>query len=291
MAYVTDEDLQNALEQFADDLGVTLDEVLQLLQGKLDVVNGRLSTNEADIQALYGEIKKITEVGELDSESLAEKIIAINEAIGEASDDVVKSLFDRIAENKAATAAVDAKADAIDAKVEANKSEQDTKNTELSDGIAAVDTKVADLTKVVSDNKTANENALAALTEKVDTNAKGVEDEITARQLQGKGLQDQIDELKGDGAGSLGDLEARTKVIEDTINDTTDEDGNLVKGHSTRISDLEGSTVSLQAQIDVINTPTSGVICPRKAVNKIRAVFSLELLDEDCGSSGDGETA
>ncbi len=168
--YVSQEDLDAQMLAFADDLGITLVELYDLLEGKIDANTGAIQSQAADIVAMQTELQKITEVGELDSESIAEKILAINEVIGSASDDVVKSLFDRIAENKAATAAVDAK-------VEADRSALATYKTEIADEQAAQNTRIGNvegsvstLAQTVADNKTAIEGTVSDLSGRVGSN-------------------------------------------------------------------------------------------------------------------------
>ncbi len=156
MAYVTAEELQTELEGLANDLGITIQELLARYTTTEDL-NTELSTIKLDIQ-------KITEVGELDGESIAEKIIAINEQIGQASDDVVKSLFDRISTNEAVIAAETTRSEGIEAGLRVDVDAANTKGNNNAGNITALET-------TVGNNKTDIEGTFGAL----DTRVQGLE--------------------------------------------------------------------------------------------------------------------
>lgn len=170
MAYVTDEELQKQLELLADELGISVQEALDLVGSRFDAVEGRVTTTETDIVKLQSDIQKITEVGELDSESIAEKIIAINKTIGETEDDVVKSLFDRIAENAKAVEAMEATIDAVDAKVEADRSSLVTFKSDLKDAQDAQDAAIEAVGSKVDANKSAQADINTGFTGRLDKN-------------------------------------------------------------------------------------------------------------------------
>ena len=109
-------------------------------------------------------------------------------------------------------------------------------------------------------------------------------------------LQSQIDAITGSGTGSLGDVEGRVSVVENELNDTTDADGNLVKGVKTKVADnmaaiaaeqaaRVSADANLQSQIDDLQGAglVTGVINGRVAANKFRAVFGLSALSTDDG--------
>ncbi len=270
--YVTAEELQVELENLADELGISVSEALTIVTDNANLLKDRVATNETAITTLQGDVLKIVEVGELDTVSIAEKIIAINETIGEASDDVIKSLFDRIAENKSATIAVDAK-------VEADRSSLVTYKQEVSDAQVAQDEKIdanisglSALDSRVVSNKTASEDRDTALAGRltdtessIDTlesddtvegsvahsvktsvdNAKaGIKITTDALRVDVDANAQAIDELDGATTTVTDALSSRIKVNEDTLNDTEDADGNLVKGIKTRTADTEAKVVS-----------------------------------------------
>ena len=76
-----------------------------------------------------------------------------------------------------------------------------------------------------------------AIETKIDT-------EIAARGAAETDLQNQIDAIAGDGTSSLSGLESRISAAEDVINDTTDADGNLVKGLASKANDTAAALVA-----------------------------------------------
>ena len=106
----------------------------------------------------------------------------------------------------------------------------------------------------LSDRVDAQEAATADLSGRVD----GVEESIASYKTT---TEDAIAQAKEEATAAINDeiasreaadavLSDRTKVVEDILNDTTDEDDNLVKGIVTRTSDLEAEVqANLEKQI------------------------------------------
>jgi len=146
---------------------------------------------------------------------------------------------------------------------------------------------------------------------KVKENADAIASEGSRAQTAEADLGTRIDGVISDTADSIQTVTdsvtanaTEIAAVKADLYDTTDADGNLVKGVKTKVSDLETGLVNNQADQDAKDAATNaridelegsglvkGVLCGTKAANKFRAVFGLEALDEDCGSesSDDGE--
>lgn len=115
-------------------------------------------------------------------------------------------------------------------------------DTALETQIATIDGLLSDLTSALAtetqarvDGDTNNAAAIAAEADRA----------IGAEQA----LQDAIDAISGNGYGSLGDIENRVTEIEDEINDTTDENDNIVKGLKSKVLDNSNAIAALDQSI------------------------------------------
>jgi hypothetical protein len=188
-----------------------------------------------------------------------------------------------------AIAAAKVESDKVAADVAANKTAQDAINTSVQAQLDANDGELA----VLNGDETVEGSV-----------AKAVADAKTVLDAKDADLQAQIDAL---GTGSITDLTDRVTVLESDMNDTVDANGDVVKGVKTKVADLEAGLVANQADQDAKDAATNaridalngsgletGVMCYKKAANKFRGaltgIFAQTLIDEDCGTSGDGGT-
>ena len=354
---VTTEDLEIALSDLAESMGLSTVEYVQSL-GYATVAE--VTAQGSDFQT---QLNAITELdADNGAESLAEKIKAINDVLVD-ENGVIQAIYTKIQENKQLVVDETARATAVEAGL------QDQATANLNKGNSNA-TAITDLTGVVSTNKTASEDRDTALSGRVtategdlttlksdltvegsvdykveqerlravaaeasnrtvsDENIATAKDEAiahsdtvsateTTRATDAEtALQTQIDDITGgDGETSLSslqdDLDAEVlratageasvkKAFEDIINDTTDEDDNLIKGHTTRIGDLENGLTAeaatriaelAQAVTDLQEYTDSKTL---KAAsmdmcsigNKFRS--ALGLADSSCGDDGDG---
>jgi len=431
--YVTSDELQKQLENLADELGISVSELMDAIQTNFDGVNDALTNLNNLVAGNTAAINAITEMDDNGVQSLAEKIKALNDMFSE-DGELVTDILAKIAANNQATVANEEAiagvasdlADYVEAN-DASQASQDNRMTtiestasdladkvadleeaanEATDGLAdrvevleanqgvllgdstvegSVDYKVAAeatraknvsgaLADLVTDEKgtlvgainevQAERDATQADVEAVKTRATALEADVAtlngdstvdgsvaksikdakdameaSTQESLAGVQSQLDLINGDveTEGSvdykiaqaatqsnevtdaieeeIADLSAqaqaerdalaaRIKVTEDTLNDTTDENDDLVKGIKTRVSDCEAAAANeiarateveadLQAQLDEVSSATSGllsgIICGRKAANFFRTRVGQDAKDFDCGSSDDGD--
>ena len=325
MADVTSQDVQDMLEEFANTLGITIDE---LLTGYLD-----LETYAVDKQAIMDRFAAIDVIDSEDGiDSLAEKINSINEVISN-SDGEIQGILDLITANNTAISDEATRAAGVESGLRSDLDAAVNKGNSNA-------TAISDLSTVVGDNKTAIEGTVSALDDRVvsaeeyittlqsdDTVegslAKMKADEIVRTaavtdpiKALGEANEAAIAVLNGDAetdgsvakavkdatGGDISDLKGRTEVLEATINDTTDEDDNIVKGLSTRMNDAENATSALDTKVTDLNAAAvarlddldtfraglaSGIITGVKATNVFRAHFGLGEIDEN----GDATTA
>jgi chromosome segregation ATPase len=166
--------------------------------------------------------------------------------------------------------------------------------------VSTLNTTVDNVKSRVTANETAiatlngDENTDGSVAKKIKTAVTQVKTELSATD---QNLQDQIDDLKGSGSGSLGELQGRVEVVENVLNDTTDANGNLVKGLKTRVSDVETAVsteetratqaeAGLQSQIDNLQGSglIKGVISGLEAGNIFMAAVGLipiKAIDDD----------
>lgn len=374
---VTSEELETALSDLAESMGLSTVEYVQSL--------GYATVEEVTAQG--GEFQaQLDAITELDADngavSLAEKIKAINDVLVD-EDGILPAIYTKIQENKQLAVDETARASGVEADL------QSQVTTNLNKGNSNA-TAISDLSGVVGTNKTASEDRDTALDTRViategslttlkgdltvegsiayaveqeklravasENNNRTVSDdniatakseaiahadsingiEVTRASDVEADLQTQINDITGgDGETSLTSLqedldaeivrasgvesvlrtdvdganaratvlEGRSLTIENTLNDTTDADDNLVKGHKTRISDLEAGALAeantrvaeltqaitdMQAYSDARDLKASSMnMCGIH--NKFRQ--SLGLADNSCDDSGDGDGA
>jgi hypothetical protein len=221
-------------------------------------------------------------------------------------------------------------------KIQENNSKIDTAKaelqTQLDDNAAAIASNVSSVTGLsndlstlnttVTDNKTATDNAIALVKADSDTSkatletlmgdstvdgsiAKTIADEVAARNSAiATAKQEAIDaaaEAAADNA-DVTELTDKVGVIEGQLNDSTDEDGNLVKGGMTRLSDVEiAVTNEVTARISAIeaakvelNENIAANVLKASSMNKLtlrnkfREGLGLPLISEN--NDGDGES-
>jgi len=319
---VTTDELEQALQDLASEMGLSVVEYVQSL-GYSTV--GELN---AAVSGVQSQIDAITEISDNGVESLAEKIKAIDEVITN-SDGSIAQILTLIQENKQLVVDETARATGVEADLQSQVTVNANKATSNA-------TAIAGLTQTVTDNKTAQdtvnadvegrlsgaESTIVTLTgdETVDgsiakaikgeadrakaqeaANTAALSDEVTRATAAETNLQSQLDEITGGATGSISEIDGRVKVVENTLNDTTDVDGNLVKGVKTRVTDLENGLSAevaraTQAEADTLsnaNAYTDAHTLKASSMdmcgihNKFRA--SLGLADKDCsGAGGDG---
>jgi len=300
--YVTSEELQAELEELAEGLGISVQELLANYVKKSDL--------ETELNSIKLDIQKITEVGELDGDSLAEKIISINKALEDINGDDIKELIEKLGNVEKIVAANTQ--DIADHKKATDEALETQANK-----ISNAETKLANAEKAIADNKAAQaeinkglQEATAATASAVETLngdaetkgsiAKQVKDAVKAEQDRTNAL------VKGvaDRTTAVETVASEAKEIAETmqakIEDATDADGNLVEGLETiaknaakavsdetaaRIKDVEELKEAIQNAGG--SGLTKGVICGAKAANKFRAVFDLSPFEECSSDSGD----
>lgn len=325
MAYVTSEELQTELENLANSLGITIDELLQDY-----VTTDSYALDKAAIEARIGAIDVIDSEDGVDT--IAEKVNAINTVISN-NDGEIQGILDLITANDTAITAEETRALGIESGLRTDVDVAIAKST-------ANETSINTLSGTVSDNKTAIEGTVNALDTRVGTAegslttlngdttvvgsvAKQVADAKseantyadtkvataetnavasakTYTDTEVAGVQTQLDALTGEGSGSLGEVEGRVGVVENRLDDTLAEDGvTVIKGIDSKIADGVTATTAVQTDVNAKDTATNariddlvgagltkGVICGVKATNIFRAHFGLAALDEaNCPSA------
>jgi len=329
---VTSEELQQQLEQLAEDIGVGVGQLVGALQGNIDNNTGKIDVNSEAIKAMMSRLDAIDVIdGEDDVDSIAEKIKTLNEMLSN-DGTLATDLLQRIADNKAAVNALaadlqtenkratDAEA-AILEKVDANKAIADANASTLSSlkdtvtaNKAAIDGKIADAVKDVNDLKSANE----ALFTHEDADGNTIEGSVDAKlreagtenlaksksytDAEAAKLQEQIDAIGEIDGDKVNELVEKVDKVTAELEDTTDDDDNVVKGIKTRVSDMEAQAgnnaaaaaaakAEAAAALAVANAAglAKGIICGRKAANKFMAAVNLPSLDEDICPTGDDD--
>ena len=248
---VTTQELQTALEQLASNLGLSVKEFVESL-GYAKSTD--LNTAVADLQ------NQINAITELDANngatSLAEKIRDI-EAVLSDENGVVQAIYSQIQANKQA--------------LNDEVTRATTAETDLQNQITGAVNRITQNEQEIANTKTLASN----LAGQAEANAKSYTD------AKASNLQSQIDSITGAGAGggvSLTSLDGRLKVVEDDLNDTTDANGNTVKGVKSRLADVEANMLKA-SDLDICAIG-----------NKFRASLGLSAIDcsGNGGTSGDG---
>jgi len=267
---VTTEQLQKALEQLAAAQGKSVREYIQS-QGFAKEADVQARINE-----VLAKIDAITKIDENDGvESLAEKINAIQDLLN-SEEGVVQEILDRLTKNEQAVtdlqSNVDNKFKLISDAIEALKTRVTTNETD----IASLKTSVSDLNKKVNEEvagleekissveQTVNvltgdetvEGSVANLVKQEADRAKAAESALSkaietakteavseaveqAKTYTDQKVKEAIDNLDVASDQTVQDLKAKVEDIENVLNDTTDENGELQKGLISRVSDNE----------------------------------------------------
>lgn len=245
MAYVTSEELQLELEQLADDLGVSVQELLTSYYTK-----GQIDTT---ISGIVGRLDAIDVIDAADGvESLAEKISAINTLLTDPNNQTLATdILNRIADNAtaitaevnratAAEAALGARVDTTDANVGTNAAAITAlQNADVAEK-AAQDVINADIEGRVS----ADETALTTLNGDVTVAgsvAKAVEDEKVRAQA----------ELATEKTALQGEIVAGDAATLTSAKDYTDARETVIR------ADLAAGTASTQAEVDALEGAVS----------------------------------
>jgi hypothetical protein len=136
---ITEELMQEQLAIWADEQGILLDELMQVMQFKVNEVDGKITT----------EIQKIIEIGELDTTSLAEHIQALQELVGTVPEEFT-TIINKLTENKQLI-------------------------TNVTDDLAAYKLLVAQQQLVQDQAIEANAQAITAVSEKATANESAIE--------------------------------------------------------------------------------------------------------------------
>jgi len=267
-----------------------------------------LNTAVGSVQA---QIDAITEISDNGAESLAEKIQAINAVVSNA-DGELQQILTLIQANKQLVLDETTRATDVEAGLQVQL-------TAVSNKVTSNETALTGLSQKVTDNKTAqdevNSNVATRLLaaegtletlagdDTVDGSiAKAVKDEAVRTNTAISAVQEQINEITGGATGSISDIANRVGEVENLLKDTTDADGNLVKGHTTRITELENNvtneaTARVKAVSDALieskaytdaNTLKLSSMDTSRIYNKFRTSLGLAAKDAGSTESGDG---
>lgn len=307
MAYVTSEDLQLELENLAEELGVSVEEALAIVTGRLDTNDGLIASLQTAVSTNASAIEAITEMSENGVESIAEKIAALQAMFTE-DGNLATDVLNRIAAN---TTAIGANATEIAALQTAQENIQSALDA-LTDRVGVNETNHSNLSNTVTANKTAADaknaeqdgrmdqiegelDVLAGDDTVVGSIAKAIKDAVEVEKQRAITRENAI-EAKADDAVS------RVGAVEDELDDLLDGQGNITRrGLRNKIADnaaaiaaetqrAEAAEASLQAQIDANagSGLAKGVICGRKAANKFRAVLGQSPIVENCPAADGG---
>lgn len=251
---VTTDELELALEQLAEGMGLSV----------VEYVNSLGYATVADVQTgVTGLQSQINAIIEMDGEngvvSLAEKVKAINDVLSD-ENGVIQAIYTKIQENTQALVSEVTRATGVEAVLQAQITSAVNAGNTNATAITAVQTAVSTLAGRV----TLTEGDIATLKGdatvvgsianliKVETDravAKEAENRslIDVNTAKSADLQTQINNLTGGATGSISEVADRVKTVEDTLNDTVDGNGDLVKGVKTRLSDVETKVTANEA--------------------------------------------
>lgn len=306
-ANVTTDDLELALEQLAESMGLSVVEYVNSL-GYATVADV-----EADVNGLQSQINAIIELdAENGVESLAEKVNAINAVLSD-ENGVIQAIYTKIQENTQAILNEVTRATGVEADLQAQITSAVNAGSTNATAVTALQTALNGLT----DRVTLTESDIALLKGdetvvgsianliKVETDravAKEAENRalIDINTAKTADLQSQIDNLTGGASGSISQVSDRVTVIENELNNTTDGEGNLVKGIKTRLTEVEDG---LASEIARATAREDAVLAEAKAytdANVLKAAsmdvckignkfrFALGLADNNCSGNGSG---
>jgi len=273
------------------------------LRADVDTANAGVTQNAADIASLNSTISANSAASDAADAALDARVTATEGDIVTLKGDktVAGSVDNKIEQERLrAVAAENALAGQITTATDATLSQSNT----YTDNAVLTVSDALDVERQRINTLEGDKTVIGSVDNKIETNRVAAEAVMDSKVAASKALSDaadanlqsQIDSLAGTGTGSLGDLESRVSTIEGDLNDTTDANGNLVKGVKTKVADNsaaiateESSRVNadanLQSQIDALQGSglATGVIDGRVAANKFRAVFGLAALSTTTG--------
>ena len=268
------------------------------LRTDVDAANAGVTQNAADIASLTSTINANKTASDAADSALDVRVTATEGNIATLKGDktVVGSVDYKVEQERLRAVAAEA---ALSSQISS------TGTTTLNDANAYTDGAVAGVSAEVAverarvDVLEGDKTVIGSVDNKIETHRVASEVVMDSKIAASKALSDaadanlqsQIDAIAGTGTGSIGDLEGRVSVLESDMNDTTDVNGNLVKGVKTKVTDNTTAIATeeaarltadanLQSQIDALQGSglTTGVIDGRVAANKFRSVFGLAPL-------------
>ena len=317
---VTTEDLDTAIQNLAESMGISTKEYVE--GGFLDLTT--YGTDKTAIEALIAantEAMRIaTEQDDDGVQSWAEKIVAINAVLSDAENGELQNILDKINVNTSAIAGLVTTTDVIRTDLDLATAKGNTNATGISDLNTAltsvsgrVTTTEGALTTLNSDATVAGSVAKAVkgeedrakasmqttLTEVARVEAERVKntDAITILNsddtVDGSVAKAVLDATGGDITdlkGRVEDEEKESARVAGILDDTTDVDDNLVKGVVTKVGDNAQAIINALADAKAYtdaNTLKAASMDICAAGNKFRS--ALGLADATCGTDGDGE--
>jgi len=268
-------------------------------------ISGNVSNSNA-IEALTSKVAGNKEASESAFNLLGARV-TVNEGqlatlLGES--DVAGSVKNLIAEEKARAFAAEASNRSIsDANISTAKGEAIDSAKAYTDGIIEQVTTATN--KQISDKTTEVTNDFNAKLETLSTDVKAQEEALLEAAkdyttVNTDALQKQIDEVTGGSDNSVSSLNEKVTTIENRLDDTTDEDGNLVKGTDSKILDNVNAIKTLddkrvvelnQAVEDLKSySDSKTVVVSEVDVCSIKNAFrkALGLPETECDGSSDG---
>ena len=287
MANVTTEELQKQLEALAEGMGTNVREYVQS-QGFAD---------EQEVLSRFNEVnKKIDAITEMDDngvESLAEKIKSLKDLLAN-EDGVVQGLVDKINANAKGIEDIKAGTDTNFKKLQDALNANGVKIDDALEKIDNLKVSVSDLDKKIDEKIAETKTSVENLQSEIDTLtgdatvegsiAKQIADESnrtnvsieqakqTAIDEAKKYADDKIESLDLASNEEISKLKDRTASVESVLNDSTDDNGNLVKGLKTKV---EETSTGLSKEI------SDRVAAVEKALNDAKAYTDANTLKAD----------
>jgi len=280
--YMTSEEIQAELSNLADELGISLSEVISVVNGNIDAVSGKVDAANVDIAGIKSELQKLTEVGELDSESLVEKLNAVQTILDGADADTLDNLLASIAANTkvAEQAVADAKtnADALQAHKDAVVADNQARDAKISDNV----TQVADLVSKTAANKKASDAIAANVGELSDT--------VVANKKAADATKTGLDALTEKVNNASVIIDANKTKLDDVATSTL-ANSNSIEGIKTAMAETAETVSDFEATITAKVNGMIGsglemnIVCGRKAANAFRLRMNQEAKTFDCGQT------